>query len=164
METVNSHQTSETFDINIADYEQLNPDEQREYLENAYNQEQESTELPFRATTVLKIGNIALEAPEQLEDQIQEEKEDDDKEQEIDFNQYLAEAQKIITRLYMGDESALSALPPDFQEALKARMEYRKKQLEDESITEGFMQEELDKMCSVASVGLAVMRNPQLQN
>jgi hypothetical protein len=62
----------------------------------------------------------------------------------------------------MGDESALSALPPEFQEALKGRMEYRKKQLEDESISEGFMEEELDKMSSVASVGLAKMQNPDL--
>lgn len=165
METISTSQNTETFDNNIVEFDKMPPELQYEFLEDMYNAEDQERkeELPFRADTVLKVGGVALEQvideAERVEDDDRDKEEK--KEKDIDFDEYLAQAQDIIRRLYLGDESALGALPPDFQEALKQRMEYRKKQLEDGSITEGYMQEELDKMCSVASIGLAMKRNPE---
>lgn len=158
METARTTQTSEKFDTNIAAYDDMTPDEQQQYLEAAYNYETQE-ELPYRAETVLKVGGIALEAVNEPE---QEESEDNEVEKDFDFDQYLHDAEQIIIRLFKGDESALSELPPEFQDALRDRMEFRKQQMEDGAITEGYMQEELDKMCSVASVGLAMARNPEV--
>lgn len=158
METIRTNQTSETFDTNIAAFDDMTPDKQRQYLEVAYDNEAQE-ELPYRAETVLKVGGIALEAVNEHE-QAEVEVEDQGVERDIDFDKFLGDAELIIARLFMGDESALLALPQEFQNALRERMEYRKQQLEDGAITEGYMQEELDKMCSVASVGLAMKRYP----
>lgn len=137
---------------------------------------QEKYNLPFNPDkTIRGIGSVTLltviVAPEALQHQFKTEtvramagetnthEQEDSPEEETDFDAYLPEARVIINKLYMGDESALSGLPEDFQEALKARMEWNKNQIADGMMSEGEMQEEIEKMYSVASVGLAELEH-----
>jgi hypothetical protein len=134
---------------------------------------QEKYNLPFDPDkTIRGIGSVTLMtvvvAPEALQHQLKTEtvramageknatdEAEDAPEEEANFDAYLPEARVVINKLYMGDESALSGLPEDFQEALKARMKWNKNQIEDGTMSEGEMQEEIEKMYSVASIGLA---------
>lgn len=80
-----------------------------------------------------------------------------------EYQEYVAQAESIIYNLRYGDESGLSALPQNFQEALSVRMNQRIQELEDGIISDGEFGLEVKKMISVACIGLDQASGPTLR-
>lgn len=138
---------------NTCELDQSAIDAQFEKIMQAERERQE--ELPFTGDTVRAVGSIVTALTFENGASGESKIEDDAfVEKEADFEQFESQARAIIDRLYLGDESGLGALPSDFRDALKARMDFRHRQLAEGDITEAGIQEELEKMYSVASVGL----------
>lgn len=79
-----------------------------------------------------------------------------------DYQEFVAQAQSIVYNLRYGDESGLGALPPEFQEALSVRMSQRLQELDDGTMSDGEFGLEVQKMISVACIGLRKTAKPDL--
>ena len=135
--------------------------------------EQHNRELPFKPETVYNVGAVGLAmvmTPEMFNREIERaafDKIADNEEEKVEENtpgsyaqekseyqEYVAQAESLVGSLTHGDESGLSAVPARFQEALSVRMNQRRNELQDGTMTQGEFELECKKMISVACIGL----------
>jgi hypothetical protein len=139
--------SSTEFLNNIANYDAMSDAEQREYTEEIY--ERHSSELPFRADTVINVGRTGIIMTLSTE-------EERNKNIDIEFDAAIEAlkplAEPIIRALLNGDTSALRGMPDEWVNALSARASTRLREYGDAG---SIPRSEVDGMISVAAIGLA---------